>query len=275
MKLVWTAIMALAAVSMATPAEAVFIEYEFNGTVQNDPSDSIVIRNGTVNPDPYTGDPIAFPYQVGEVISFAFHVLLPVGSIRPPADGIYRFRPALSSGSPDAAQTGFTVRRADGSLDQDFRAAVDLNDFGYELIYNSNPGIPDAQRLTLDISGGRTVQATLRGPGYELDPTTGNIGLGAGGRCDERDREGCSGLSIGEFDASVSGIPIVQIDPQSSQPFPKGFFSEPLRLSGQWSVPVVSDNNPTPVPAPSALLLLGIALSSLAWRYRSNSMRKV
>lgn len=101
------------------------------------------------------------------------------------------------------------------------------------------------------------------GDNWNVDEIQGGLYLGGG---KVLDREGCSGLSIGEFDASISGIPIVQFDPQSGQPFPKGFFSEPLRFSGQWSVPVVSDNSPAPVPAPSVLLLFGLALSILAWR---------
>ena len=273
--------LSIAALAAAAPAQAVLIEYNWTGTVQNNASDKVIVRSdgcGGVNcsnESIYNGNPFNFPYEIGSLITFAFAANLPIESTPPSADGIYRFNPNGNGSRPVSflrSITGPEDPSAGG-----FKPSSELFLFGYELIYDSNAGVPDDQRLKINLApnsvGGadRKLNAEISTPGYFYDLATQQINPGntanARGRCGELDREGCSTLAIGEYSAIITSIPLLSEDQFAPGRLNRrGSFGD-INMTGQWNVPVIT--TATQVPEPSSILIFGLGAGALAWRRRS------
>jgi hypothetical protein len=251
------------------------IRVVFTGTVTNDVTDSISIRqpNGTFAP--YTGPVPDYPYSRGDTVTISFETVAPnrnfynspayTGQVA--ADGIYRINvtsPATGfSGGP-----GFT-NRADvsGPITQE---NVPLRLSGITLVYNANDDL-----YSLDFPRDSWFASSFDAPSYSYNGATGALSSSptacTGVGCDD------AGLTLRGTQNSVTitdgfgrGIPIGGTD-ASGGPGLMGYLSS-LSLSGSFNFGTFGGGStgggPIDVPEPGTVFLFGGGAAALAARRR-------
>jgi len=237
----------------------------FTGTVTNDVTNAIRIRQPDGSTTLYNGPIPEYPYQRGDTVSISFATNVPnrnfysspayTGQIA--ADGIYRIA-VTSPATGDPVRPGFT-NAVDVSGPVSVETRPGAGPFalrGQTIVYDSN-----ADTYSLELPTGGWLLAPLDAPTYTYDAQTGALvprsSACIGPQCESSGiilRGTADGATIGL--SNGSGIPIAN----AAEPTVAGFF-DAIGLSGMFNLPIFGSGNggggPIDVPEPSMLLLFG------------------
>ncbi len=251
----------------------------FTGTVTNDVTNAIRIRQPDGSTTLYQGPVPEYPYRRGDTVSIAFATNVPnrayysspayTGQIA--ADGIYRI--AVTSPASGTAGSPGNTGAVDISGPIGIEGRPGAGPFvlrGLTIVYDSNA---DTYSLEVDSSGWRL--GGLDVPTYTYDAHTGALiprsNACIGPQCESAGvilRGDATSATIGAF--AQPGIPIAN----ASEPTIGGFL-DAIGLSGMFNLPIFGGSNgggsgggPIDVPEPSMLLLFGGATAALVRRRR-------
>lgn len=286
MKYVLMAIMASFATAGAASAQVLPIgptanqlKVTFTGTVTNNVTDSITIRQPDGTSIPYTGPVPDYPYQKGDQVAISFVTTVPnkayyesaqyTGQVA--ADGIYRINvTSPASGTPGSA--GFTP-----TLDVSGPAGVEGTGGpmwlrGLTIVYDANK---DSYSLDMGSTGWQALPITM--PSYTYDPVSGALVSRPNAcfsvQCEESGiliRGTADSVSIG--DGFGRGIAIGS----ATEPTTIGWMSA-LNLSGLFNFAMWNGGSTgggsTDVPAPGMMILFGAGAMALLQRRRRQRAR--
>ncbi len=252
----------------------------FTGTVTNDVTNQIRIRQPNGTTALYQGPVPEYPYRQGDTVSISFQTDVPnrnfynspayTGQVS--ADGLYRIR-VTSPGTGSSSGPGFTNRLdVSGPITQE---SVPLRLSGLTLVYDS-----DADTYSLELPTGTWFASSFDAPSYSYDARTGALISSptacTGVQCED------AGLVIRGTQDSVTindgfgrGIPIGGTD-STGAPSLLGFL-DGLNLSGVFNFPIFGSGGgggggPIDVPEPSMILLFGGAAGAVIRRRRKKAV---
>jgi PEP-CTERM motif len=252
------------------------LNVQFTGTVTNDVTNSIQIRqpNGTLVP--FTGPVPDYPYKVGDQVTIGFQTIVPNRNLfadpayagQVAADGIYRFGIAPNVGSQSLTNywaTGIDVSGPVTVESQPVGASNSLR--GITIVYDAN-----ADSYSLELGSNGWGVGPVNAPTYTYDPATGQLtprsGACFGGSCTS------AGLNVSgnATSAHIGGFPTGGINIDNPQnPGGGGLFAG-LDLSGLFNFGIFGggggSSGGTKVPEPSMMLLFGGGTLALFRRRR-------
>jgi len=251
----------LAALLIASPAFAQMpqsrpLTVTFSGTVTNDVSDTIMIRQPNGSLTPYQGPVPAYDYRRGDQVAISFTTNVPTSayyaanpSVPRAADGIYRFNVA----GPNGNGNGFGVTR-NFDVTGPLRPATDFGIGGITLVYDAN-----GDSYGIEFPRGSWGASYLSGPSYTYDGGTGALIATS---------RNCFTASCTDGATLTGNANTVELRNQVGNPNEPtgavGFFS--LLFSGSWNLPTSTPGQPVPVPEPGSILLFGAGAAWLARR---------
>lgn len=228
----------------------------FTGTVTNDVSDTIMIRQPNGTSTPYQGPVPAYDYRRGDQVTISFLTDVPTSayyaanpSVPRAADGIYRFNVRSAQGG----NFGFGVTR-EFDVSGPVAPANSFGLGGITLVYDTND-----ESYSLEFPNGTWAAGDLEAPGYRYDAGTGAL---------LSSRTSCFDVNCARLNGSATGATLSVPIASSSTPDRLGSFL--LFLSGSWNLPVRDPGQPTPVPEPGSMLLFA---GGAAWLVRRAKRR--
>jgi hypothetical protein len=248
----------------------------FTGTVTNDVTNAIRIRQPDGTTSLYQGPVPEFPYQRGDTVKISFATDVPnrnfysspayTGQVA--ADGIYRIAVTSPVTGTPPSRPGYTgAVDISGPISTESRlGAGPVALRGLTIVYDSN-----ADTYSLELPTGGWLLAPLDSPTYTYDANTGTLtprsNACIGPQCESSGiilRGTADGATIGQF--SGQGIPIAN----ASEPTVAGFM-DAIGLSGMFNFPIFGrggGGGPIDVPEPSMLLLFGAGAAAVIRRRR-------
>lgn len=246
------------------------IPVTFSGTVTNDVTQSIRIRQSDGSYTPFTGSVPDYPYRTGDAVTISFNAVVPTraayeagGALANAAsdDGIYRIsvRNPFYSGGGLLGIGNSTVANPSGPIDP-------VDTFGQPtntrmtLVYDSI-----ADSYSIDFTNGRFGSGNYQGPSYLYDATTQTLTPCTGPACGNNDFSiGGNANQLSTSNIGITGTAAGN-GPQSGPG--TGFFS--LLFSGSWNLPSYNPGaGPIDVPEPGTMLLFGGGAAFLVRRRR-------
>lgn len=251
------------------------IPVTFSGTVINDVTNQIRIRQPDGTFTNYAGPVPDYPYKVGDKVTLSFNATVPTAAFYAPgggyngqvaADGIYRITmgvPAYTGGTGPGGIGNITAMNVNGPapIQQTQNFVQPTNTAGFVIVYDSNK-----DSYSLDFRGGQWVSGRYTGPGYVYDAATNaltpcNTGQIGSPRCSTLPDTGFS--LRGDATTATAGLfPLVfdQVGNVISQ--------ASLMFGGSWNLPTPNPGTPIDVPEPGTLLLFAGGSAFLIRRHR-------
>jgi PEP-CTERM motif len=267
----------IAFVTTAAPAAAQSapqsrtITVTFFGTVTNDVTKSIRIRQADGSYVPFTGAVPDYPYKVGDSVTISFNAVVPTraayeagGALAnaASADGIYRIsvrNPFYASGGGPLGIGNSTIADPSGPINP-------VDTFGQPtntrmtLVYDAI-----ADSYSIDFTNGQFTSGAYSGPSYLYDAATQTLTPCTGSAC------GNGGFSISgnANQLATSNIGITGTaagnGPQSGPG--TGLFN--LLFSGSWNLPSYNaGGGPIDVPEPATMILFAGGAAAVVRRRR-------
>jgi PEP-CTERM motif len=259
------------------------VRVAFVGTVTNDVTQSISIRQPDGSLAPYTGPVPDYPYKVGDSVTIGFDVIAPNKNYyaspaytgQQAADGLYDISLQQINLPFDSTRPLGSVSPVDvsGPIRQDpFPNVVS----GVTLKYNANT---DSYSVALANTGWRI--NGMDAPSYVYDPTSGNL-TPRGNSCFSTLCEGADVNILGTAGNATVRAGVVPFANASADSLLIGSTAEPgliggifsaLNLSGMFNLPIFgsggsSSGGATDVPEPGTLFLFGGGALALVRRQK-------
>lgn len=254
----------------------------FTGTVTNDVTNTIQIRQPDGSTVPYTGPVPDYPYKAGDPITISFNATLPTKAFYEPggpyggqvaADGIYRIaiggQPSGGAFTPGPGGVGvITIPDVSGPITGN---ANGTGSFARMMIvYDSK-----ADTYSLEYPNGTWGVHDMNGPSYTYDQASGAL-ASAQASCRGGTRIGCNEINPGGFsiignESSASAniaiwSPSANNDPNTS--YIDGLFR--MVINGSWNLPTWNGSGgSTEVPEPGMALMFGSGALALLRRRRT------
>ena len=273
--------------ALPAPAAAQAPQYReipvtFTGTVTNDVTNSILIRQPDGSSVPFTGPVPDYPYKKGDQVSISFNTILPTkayyddpgysGQIA--ADGLYRinvFGPGNTGTDFFGVAPDFDVS---GPMTPTSNAGQELAVNGMTIVYDAN-----ADSYSLDFSNTGWVASLMDAPGFLYDPAFGTLSASRstclGGSPSSCPLFGDGGFTLtGGAPSAGAAIPLYTSGAGS---YVAGLYN--LLFSGSWSLPTFGSSTGggstggTEVPEPGMALLFGIGAWAIVARQRKHRAR--
>lgn len=265
--------LAVPAVAIAqTAAQTRTIPVTFFGTVTNDVSGEIRIRQADGSYIPFTGAVPDYPYKQGDSVTISFNAVVPTraayeagGALAnaASADGIYRIsvrNPFYSGGGGPLGIGNSTIADPSGPINP-------IDTFGQPtntrmtLVYDAI-----ADSYSIDFTNGQFQSGAYTGPSYLYDANTQTLTPCTGNACGNNSFS----ISGNANQLTTSNIGITSTTagngPQSGPN--TGLFS--LIFSGAWNLPSYNSGGPVDVPEPATVILFaGGAVAVMRRRRRA------
>lgn len=246
------------------------IPVTFSGTVTNDVSQTIRIRQADGSYAAFTGAVPDYPYGAGDAVTISFNAVVPTraayeagGALQnaASADGIYRItvsNPFYSGGSRPLGIGNSTVADPSGPINP-------VDTFGQPtntrmtLVYDAI-----ADSYSIDFTNGQFASGSYAGPSYLYDSVTQTLTPCSGSAC------GNGGLSISgnATQLTTSNIGITGTAPGNGPQSGAGTGLFSLIFSGSWNLPSFNPGGPIDVPEPGSVLFFGAGAFAIMRRRR-------
>lgn len=260
----WLIVGASANAALISASDYKTIRIEYNAVVTKSPTDNVQILQPDGRITPFRGPIPDYPFKAGDPLKISFDAVVPSreainkGLIPAAADGIYQFElgpniandnsiifnfPNLGAIGNLTGNGGIKGAGSTKSVNPDNIAIVyDANSDSYSINPNFDQRSEDGR--TFFVGGIETTVLTLNPQSFVL--TSRQLSDG--------------GSTFWEGFADGSGrIPVAAFGPSDQILLVDKF----LEFDGGFNLPFFSGQSPTPVPAPSALLLFSIGVCAL------------
>ena len=257
------------------------IPVTFTGTVTNDVTNTIRLRQPDGSFANFAGPVPDYPYRVGDKVTLSFNATVPTAAFYAPgggyrgqvaADGIYRIVmgvPAYTGGTAPGGAGNMTALNISGPapIRQTLNSGQPTNTAGFTIVYDSNK-----DSYSLEFPRGNWISSLYSGPGYIYDAATNTMSLCNTGQIGS---PGCSrandvGISFrGDATSVTTGNATNVFDTAGNV---AGFFS--MMFSGAWDMPTYDPGTPIDVPEPGTLLLFAGGSAFLIRRQRNRDKQR-